>query len=324
MAPPPHMHYLGKPLPPLPLGAHTCSGPAHLQNVPGMWAFIPYEQLERAQGRRQGSSSLNLDGSAEMMGLPGGLSGKPHGGKDVVQLEPRSSCASFPTRDSSGFQLCWKPRYYEQALAPDDKHALAQGEHNHNLKTYSKHAVVKHYDARKELVPRGYGPDNTSLKDKKQQVKRQPLAQPSGSRLSRKLSFDTAPEILSIRSHARHVSHVDSCSSLSAPQSALPTPPASGPPSPMPWPIVPRSSIATLASTHSHNPGASFDAFLVPHKSGKGETIRGSANAKKEKPPKKCGSTLQHSELASSGPSPEFSVASALSSFKNRRSPSDL
>lgn len=44
-----------------------------------------------------------------------------------------------------------------------------------------------------------------------------------------------------------------------------------------------RSPLANELSRHQHNPEVTFDTFLVAHKSGKGEVVRGSDHAKKDK-----------------------------------------
>jgi hypothetical protein len=58
-----------------------------------------------------------------------------------------------------------------------------------------------------------------------------------------------------------------------------------------------RSPLAPDVSRHRHNPSATFDTMLAPHKSGKGEVLRGSPNAKKMKGSSSTGSSPSHSPV---------------------------
>jgi hypothetical protein len=96
--------------------------------------------------------------------------------------------------------------------------------------------------------------------------------------LSRQFSFDVTPPAMSQSSHLRAASNGDYFSHRPARQL-----PQVSPLSPEPSSQRVRNPLAPQSITHRHNRSATFDAFLVPHKSGKGETFRGASNAKKQK-----------------------------------------
>jgi hypothetical protein len=96
--------------------------------------------------------------------------------------------------------------------------------------------------------------------------------------VSRKFSFEATPPPLSWSSHLRVTSSNDYFSRPIRPQlSRPPSSPSSSTSSRV------RSPLANEFSPHQLNPNATFDAFLVPHKSGKGEAFRGTTNAKRSK-----------------------------------------
>lgn len=86
-----------------------------------------------------------------------------------------------------------------------------------------------------------------------------------------------------------------------------------------------RSPLGPKPSTHQRDPSATFDAFLVPHKSGKGEAFRDTSNAKKSKELKKKSTPM--SEPARTPVAKalrRFSKMPSMPSLKNRRSRRDL
>jgi hypothetical protein len=112
-------------------------------------------------------------------------------------------------------------------------------------------------------------------------VKPQPLvtsASPPLPALSRKFSFDIAPPSLSQWAHVRATSSGDYFSR----HHVSPSPESLSPSSTGTSNRV-RSPLAHQVFQHRHNPNTTFDAFLVPHKSGKGEAFRGAPNAQKVK-----------------------------------------
>jgi hypothetical protein len=96
--------------------------------------------------------------------------------------------------------------------------------------------------------------------------------------VSRQFSFQATPPAMSRLLHIRSASGDDYFSSRSVVHRQLSSPPSSG----FSTPRV-RSPLAPQLSAHRHNPSATFDSFLVPHKSGKGEAFRGTPTAKKPK-----------------------------------------
>jgi hypothetical protein len=105
-----------------------------------------------------------------------------------------------------------------------------------------------------------------------------PSASPLPLTMSRVFSFDTLPPAPPRSSHIRATSSGDYFSRpIRRQPSRTPLPLSSG------TSYRVRSPLATDFSSHHVNPNATFDAFLVPHKSGKGEVVRGTANAKKAK-----------------------------------------
>jgi hypothetical protein len=101
---------------------------------------------------------------------------------------------------------------------------------------------------------------------------------PASPQLSRTFSFDMTPPTLARSAHVRATSSGDYFSRRPVSQSAISTASPSSGTSPRV-----RSPLVPSASQHRHNPNTTFDSFLVPHKSGKGEAFRGASNAKKVK-----------------------------------------
>jgi hypothetical protein len=131
--------------------------------------------------------------------------------------------------------------------------------------TYSLQASQSMYDLRYSITPAPHMPSVL------------PVASPLLN-LPRKFSFEATPPPLSRSLHVRTTSGGDYFSHPIRPQlSRPPSSPSSGTSSRV------RSPLANEFPPHQLNPNATFDAFLVPHKSGKGEVFRGTANAKRSK-----------------------------------------
>jgi len=73
------------------------------------------------------------------------------------------------------------------------------------------------------------------------------------------------------------------------------------------------SRVQTPASVHKHNPSITFDDFVAPHKSGKGETFWNNANAKQFKLSKEVGNRARSESRASN------ETSSSQSSFRQVR-----
>jgi hypothetical protein len=140
--------------------------------------------------------------------------------------------------------------------------------------------------------------------------------------LSRKFSFDTASPPAFQSSHVRAASNGDYFSRHTRiPHTQLPSPPSSGSSSRV------RSPLVQEVPRHRHNPSATFDSFLVPHKSGKGEVFRDSPSAKKDKGSADAGtSALEHgqSSLKDKKHGRRFSKVPSMISLKKRASQRDL
>jgi hypothetical protein len=134
--------------------------------------------------------------------------------------------------------------------------------------------------------------------------------------MSRKFSFDEPPPAQS--SHVRATSTGDYFTHRTSAHPGLLTPPSSNAsPSRMRSPLAPPTG-------HQRNPSATFDAFLVPHKSGKGEAFRGASNAKKEKAFKLSPSTSEQARTPVAQALRRFSKMPSMPSIKNRKSRRDL
>ncbi|KAH6870202.1 hypothetical protein BKA58DRAFT_315313 [Alternaria rosae] len=225
-----------------------------------------------------------------------------------------------------------RPRYYAQALSVEDLKALAQGEKNHNLQEWSSERLVTHHEGQEALVPRAMPMvekmnaladiEHDMLQSQRAAVKTkekddeyihthfwrssQSTYDLCSSMLPPSLpqSTPTAPseEYGAPRhrrySHTRAASSGDYFSQPSGPRtSAYNTRRIS----PLASPSGPSSSSSSTrvrsplkqGVLFRADPEATFDSFLVPHKSGKGEVLADSKNALRVKTP-----------MASSSPSP--------------------
>jgi hypothetical protein len=145
---------------------------------------------------------------------------------------------------------------------------------------------------------------------------------PSLPTLTSKFSFDTTSPPPSQSSHIRAASNGDYFSRhVPILRTQVPSPPSSDSSSRV------RSPLAQEVPRHSYNPSATFDAFLVPHKSGKGEVLRESSNAKKVKGSADAGPlALQHSQspMKDRKHGRRFSKVPSMLSLKKRASWRDL
>jgi hypothetical protein len=130
--------------------------------------------------------------------------------------------------------------------------------------TYQAQASQSMFDLRSSSAPAPQLPPNSSVL-------------PPIPALSRKFSFEESPTFTRT-GHVRAASSGDHPRRTIRPQRLQSSSsPSSGSSSRV------RSSLGPRDPVHQANPHATFDAFLVPHKSGKGEVYRGADNAKKTK-----------------------------------------
>ncbi|KAI4645058.1 hypothetical protein J4E93_005857 [Alternaria ventricosa] len=235
-----------------------------------------------------------------------------------------------------------KPRYYAQALSPEDTQSLSQGEKNHNLQEWSVTRLIIHHDQRKALIPQVMPIEEkmsalAEIDHEMQQSQRAVANTKEKVRNKlhipriRKTTDNTKDE-----EHSRTQFWQSSQSTYDLRSSMLPPPLPRSTPTAQPeqyeeprnrrysharaassgdyfyQPSSPRTSayntrrISSLAtssgpsssSSSNHvrsplnqevqfraDPATTFDSFLVPHKSGRGEVLAESKNAKKVETP---------------------------------------
>ncbi|KAH9875398.1 hypothetical protein J1614_004890 [Plenodomus biglobosus] len=229
-----------------------------------------------------------------------------------------------------------KGRYYSQALSDEDKQALTVGEKNHNLKSWSPQDLINHHESRKELVPRTMTKADkvdalAKIEHDKQSAQRHALKLAKVRRWPRLSSInpanlanineDTEYPSLRPQSYRQTTRSMIDLRSSSAPAPHLPPIPSHSPPKTTTSSPTSPSNTYTRASSTSEaltrttttslplpppsfqpNPNATFDTFLAPHKSGKGETHHENANAKNSeaKPKAKVQSVSPEGSTASS------------------------
>ncbi|KAF2789847.1 hypothetical protein K505DRAFT_197816, partial [Melanomma pulvis-pyrius CBS 109.77] len=218
-----------------------------------------------------------------------------------------------------------KTRYYSGALSKEDKQALAVGEKNHNLKTWTGTDLVRFQESRLELVPRSIDNRDAVIEElNKEKERAEQYLLREDKQVSRFLGFPRMKSTPARPASTRPIIH--------NPQSAPSTPElrvSSAPNSPQQSTSPPvfttefRERVAPARNASagdyfSHSPGrfpgrplsqhtsrqhslstirvqsplakefvfqpspdVTFDTFLEPHVSGKGEAYRGAGNAKK-------------------------------------------
>jgi len=309
--------------------------PSHLPDAEGQRGLVDPD------GKRTAfeESSANLQGRFHQPDL-----------QFLVDFEgiPASSSKSSSIRTDASLmynappQPVKRPRYYSHTLSNADKHALTLGDTKHNSPIGSPQDLIHRHGPRRELIPRTIHKANktavpTGLQHDKQ--RRQHIATPTVSKNGYPVSTSPLRITSSLADlHAqpaippahrqpqpydRHANH--SLIDLRFPgRTAAPSPspniririPTSTPlsPSPSPSPSTP------IPSRFQPNPTTTFDAFLAPHKSGKGETYAGSPNAKSTHGALLSSST---SSLSSSPPPPSpacpASPAAVVAGISRRR-----
>ncbi|OAK97973.1 hypothetical protein IQ06DRAFT_357124 [Phaeosphaeriaceae sp. SRC1lsM3a] len=198
-------------------------------------------------------------------------------------------------------------RYYRHALSSEGKAALCRGELNHNLQVYSPDDIIKHHESRKSLVPQGVGANKlhkmeafAKIEEDKQHSQRAfdekasqsmydlcssnapaPLdlqrtpELPPISTLRRKFSGEETQALASLHKNVHTASRVDYLSHH--PRTEMPSSSTSRISSRIPRPL------SNTDTAHQFSQNTTFDTFLVPHKSGKGEAYRNALNAKEVK-----------------------------------------
>ncbi|KAI4943284.1 hypothetical protein J4E91_009483 [Alternaria rosae] len=217
-----------------------------------------------------------------------------------------------------------RPRYYAQALSVEDLKALAQGEKNHNLQEWSSERLVTHHEDREVLVPPVMPMVEkmnalADIEHDMQQSQRAVAKTKEKFWRSSQSTYDLCSSMLPPSlpqstltapseeygaprhrrySHTRAASSGDYFSQPSGPRTSAyntrrisPLASPSGPSSSSSSTRV-RSPLKQEVLFRA-DPEATFDSFLVPHKSGKGEVLADSKNALRVKTP-----------MASSSPSP--------------------
>ncbi|KAK1907196.1 hypothetical protein P3342_005520 [Pyrenophora teres f. teres] len=218
-----------------------------------------------------------------------------------------------------------KPSYYSQALTEEDKQALAYGKKNHNHKEWSAMDLVTHHESRKHLVPcvmlkmdkvnalAAIEHDKQHSQRALSQVKDQEedatyseqtqashstynlLPSPTPRRPSLPPSLSTPNFAVDNASHERRQLHARATSS----GDYFSQRPARRSGAYRASRISPLASVSGTSSDSSSrvrsplaqevqyrlNPEVTFDSFLAPHMSGKGEAFHDADNAKTTKAP---------------------------------------
>lgn len=190
-------------------------------------------------------------------------------------------------------------RYYPSALTPDDKTALAQGEQNHNLKSWTPKDLILQEETRKDLAPTNVyiGLDKqvciipsiiiTDGQDQRAHIKQ--LAYKYHT--SRCSSAPTVPPkeigpIAQERAYCFAAGHTVSNGSYFVNNQR---PMSYRPPHPLTAGARVRSPLANEVSISRPREEVTFDRILVPHRFGKGETYRDGQDGKLKKAKKTLG-----------------------------------
>lgn len=203
-----------------------------------------------------------------------------------------------------GYQL---PRYYTKALSEDDIHALVRGKKNHNLKNWSAEDMVDYHKARKNLIPlvmpkvdkmnalAGIEHDRQrAMNNRVRPAFRIPRIRvtdhkkENGEATSSPMKSSSSPrdgdslQHASFRARAassgdylpRHPGYRNATNHHRRISPLAPSSPSSDSSTRVRSPLKQEVQFR-------HDPEVTFDAFLVPHKSGKGEILPGAVKAKK-------------------------------------------
>jgi hypothetical protein len=192
----------------------------------------------------------------------------PHNTNKLEKIEAMASIE----REKQYSQQAVNEKVRRPPNTPNIPRISVINEHGFERKpTYCQQASQSMYDLRASSAPAPQLSPPVSLSP--------PSVSPISPPLTRTFSFDASPPNSRL-THVRAASNGDYFSSRPIRRTRperlrQPSSPIADTPSRV------RSPLANELSRHQHNPEATFDAFLVPHKSGKGEVFRGSDNAKK-------------------------------------------
>jgi hypothetical protein len=183
-------------------------------------------------------------------------------GPGVSKLRKMDALAHIE-REKQHSQQALNKKVRGSAILSSFRSTNEEGEHDRIA--YHSQATQSMYDLRSPSAPAP------------QRQHKAPQSPPPPT-LSRKFSFDATSPPSSQASHIRASNNGDYFLHRVWPLSTLlPSSPSSGSSSRV------RSPLVQEVPRHHHNPSATFDALLAPHKSGKGEVLRDSPNAKKVK-----------------------------------------
>ncbi|KAF3040427.1 hypothetical protein E8E11_006178 [Didymella keratinophila] len=169
-------------------------------------------------------------------------------------------------------------RYYTFTLSHDEKAALAEGQKNDNLKSWTAKDLILHEEALKDIKPTNLsiGP-NEQLYHKlhKSRVNSAPAVQQTAN-------GPVAQERAKVFAASRTTSDGGYFAPKHRPVSYRPPhPPSSG--------VRVRSPLANEVSYYQPRKHVTFDGILVPHGSGKGETYPNGQDAHVKKAKKTTG-----------------------------------
>lgn len=203
-----------------------------------------------------------------------------------------------------------KQRYYSYALSDEDKEALASGEYNHNLKSWTPEEAIRFHEGRIELAHEGVADRDEFLAARKQDLEIAEAKKGKKKTVRKLLSFGflkkssskTSSTFTDTEQAFRYSERSVSAQSLQSPSttslSSVSEEPArlSRPANRalnhrnvstgdyfsarrQPQRIV-SSPLTQEVGGFTPRPDITFDTFLAPHVSGKGEAFLGAENAK--------------------------------------------
>jgi hypothetical protein len=190
-------------------------------------------------------------------------------------------------------------RYYASAFTPEEKVALAEGEENHNLKSWTEKDLIFHEETLKDLRPTNVstGPDEqvciipvviVTDGQEARTHKQQLFHKLYKSRVS---SAPAVPQAVS-GTFAQERAHVLAASRTASTGSYFSNnhrPVSYRPPYPSASGARFRSPLANEVSHYQPRQQVTFDSILVPHRSGEGETYQSKQNAHLQKAKKTMG-----------------------------------
>ena len=269
-------------------GGPLSSHPPQLPDLP----FAPRHYSAATEERVELSSTILTQADIEWTDVPE----PPANNKRSHQPTPVRNF-SLPTFHPK--QPRKMARYYASALTHDEKTALAEGQKNHNLKSWTAKHLILHEEALKDIKPTNLyiGPDEEvciipviivtdgqKARTHKQQLchKLHKLRVSSAPAVQQAVSGPIAQERAQVFAASRSTSDGGYFATTHRPVSYRPPHPASSG-------VRVRSPLANEVSHYEPRKDVTFDGILVPHRSGKGEAYLEQENVRSKKAKRKMG-----------------------------------